>query len=137
MKLITLDNLSKFTDNVCELIDSTVNSAIGNKSDVGHDHDEIYYTKSEVDALLSNCVSLETVRQMIADALANLDNPIEPPIEPEPDEPAGEIGTITNDNSIVIDETLLENGTYTLKYIDSNENVIDDFNEIVTFEINN
>lgn len=133
MKIITLDNLNKYN----ELIDGKVNSAIGNKSDIGHDHNEIYYTKSEIDALLSNYVSLETVQQMIADALANLDNPIEPEPPVEPDEPAVEIGTITADNSIVIDETQLENGTYTLKYIDSNENVIDNFNEIVTFEINN
>jgi hypothetical protein len=74
---------------------------------------------------------------MIADALANLDNPTEPEPPVEPEEPTVEIGTITDDNSIVIDETLLENGTYTLKYIDSNESVIDNFNEIVTFEINN
>jgi hypothetical protein len=41
------------------------------------------------------------------------ENPIEPdePAEPEPDEPTGNIGTITDDNSIVIDETQLENGT--------------------------
>jgi hypothetical protein len=37
----------------------------------------------------------------------------------------------------VIDETKLENGTYTLRYIDSNENVIDNFGEIASFEINN
>ena len=141
----TMDTLGELATAIKDNADviSILNSAIGNKSDIGHDHNEIYYTKSEVDALLSNYVSLETVQQMIADALANLDNPTEPeePVDPEPpvepEEPAVEIGTITDDNSIVIDETLLENGTYTLKYIDSNENVIDNFNEIVTFEINN
>jgi hypothetical protein len=66
------------------------------------------------------------------------ENPDEPdePAEPEPDEPTGSIGSITDDNSIVIDETQLENGTYTLRYIDSNENSIDNFNEITSFEVN-
>jgi hypothetical protein len=53
------------------------------------------------------------------------------------EEPTVNVGTITNDNSIVVDETQLENGTYTLRYIDSNDNIIDNFNEITTFEINN
>lgn len=44
---------------------------------------------------------------------------------------------MTADNSIVIDETKLENGTYTLRYIDANDNIIDNFNEITSFEINN
>lgn len=115
------------------------------------------YTGAEIDALLdkasnipkntsdlindSNYVSLEVVQQMIADAIANLNNPDpEPPVEPEPDtpeEPTLDFGIITNDNSIVIDETQLENGKYTLRYIDSNDNIIDNFNEIATFEINN
>jgi len=59
------------------------------------------------------------------------DTPVEPEI------PTENIGSISEDNSIVIDETQLENGTYTLRYIDSNENVIDNFNEITSFEINN
>lgn len=92
----------------------------------------------------SNYVSLEVVQQMIADAIANLNKPEEPetPVDPEPDTPeepetpTESIGSITDDNSIVIDETQLENGTYTLRYIDANENVIDNFNEITTFEIN-
>ncbi len=89
----------------------------------------------------SNYVSLETVQQMIADAIANLNNPEEPetPVDPEPDtpvEPTENIGSITEDNSIIIDETQLENGTYTLRYIDSNDNIIDNFNEITSFEIN-
>jgi hypothetical protein len=53
-----------------------------------------------------------------------------------PEQPSEIVGSITNDNSIVIDETQLENGTYTLRYIDSNDNIIDNFNEITSFEIN-
>ena len=55
---------------------------------------------------------------------------------PTPEQPIENIGVITDDNSIVIDETQLENGTYTLRYIDSNNNIIDNFNEITSFEIN-
>jgi hypothetical protein len=87
----------------------------------------------------NNYVSLNVVQQMIDDAIANLNNPVEPeePEEPtEPEVPTGSIGIITSDNSIVVDETQLENGTYTLKYIDENENIIDNFNEITSFEIN-
>ena len=70
------------------------------------------------------------------------ETPVDPepdiPVEPEdPDIPTGSIGSMTSDNSIVIDETQLENGTYTLRYIDANDNIIDNFNEITSFEINN
>ena len=58
----------------------------------------------------------------------------EEPVEPEA--PTENIGSISEDNSIVIDETQLENGIYTLRYIDSNGNAIDNFNEIASFEIN-
>lgn len=53
-----------------------------------------------------------------------------------PEQPSVIVGSITDDNSIVIDETQLENGTYSLRYIDSNDNIIDNFNEITSFEIN-
>jgi hypothetical protein len=153
----TLNTLGKlataFKDN--EDVISVLNSAIGNKSDVGHTHDERYYTKAEVDELLSNQVSLEVVQQMIADNNANChvyctnddilslfdasipEEPVEPDTPVEPEVPTESIGSISEDNSIVIDETQLENGIYTLRYIDTNENIIDNFNEITSFEINN
>lgn len=146
----TLDTLGELATAFKENADvvDVLNAAIGNKSDVGHIHDERYYTKAEVDELLSGYVSLEVVQQMIADAIANLNKPEEPetPVDPEPDTPiepeepetpTGNIGSMTDDNSIVIDETQLENGTYTLRYIDANDNIIDNFNEIASFEINN
>ena len=95
----------------------------------------------------SNYVSSATVREMIDNTTANLhiyctENDIlrlfdtSIPDEPtEPEIPTENIGSVTEDNSIVIDESQLENGTYTLRYIDSNENVIDNFNEITSFEI--
>lgn len=54
---------------------------------------------------------------------------------PTPEQPTGNAGVITDDNSIVIDETQLENGSYKLRYIDSEDNVVENFNEITTFEI--
>lgn len=96
----------------------------------------------------SNYVSSNVVQQMITDATTNLhiyctnddilrlfDASIpEEPVEPEV--PTKNIGSISEDNSIVIDETQLENGIYTLRYIDSNNNIINNFNEITSFEIN-
>lgn len=59
------------------------------------------------------------------------------PEDPEnPETPTENVGVVTEDNSIVIDETQLENGTYVLKYIDANDNIVDNFNEIASFEIN-
>ena len=99
---------------------------------------EIYYTKAEVDEMLSKYVSKDVVAQMIEQALENYSNSNpETPEEPTPENPIESIGSITDDNSIVIDETKLENGTYILRYIDSNNNIIDNFNDITSFEINN
>ena len=130
----TLDTLGElataFKDNADVV--SVLNSAIGNKSDVGHNHDEKYYTKSEVDVLLLNFVSKDIVAQMIQEALNNSN-----PETPTPDNSIENVGSITNDNSIIIDETQLENGIYTLRYIDANDNIIDNFKEITSFEINN
>lgn len=117
----TLDTLGEIATALKENDDvvSVLNAAIGNKSDVGHIHDDRYILKDEIEQL---------IKQGIEDYFN--ENP------DEPEEPTGSIGSITEDNSIVIDETQLENGTYTLKYIDSNENIIDNFNEITSFEIN-
>ena len=144
--LDTLGELATALKDNSDVVD-VLNSVIVNKSDVDHNHDERYYTKAEVDEMLSNYVSKDVVAQMIEQALDNYfnsdsetpDTPDVPetPEEPTPEDPIDSIGTITDDNSIVIDETQLENGTYTLRYIDSNDNIIDNFNDITSFEINN
>lgn len=82
-----------------------------------------------------NFVSLEMVQLMIQEALASLDMTTDPDIT-DPDIPQDGVGSVTENNSIIIDETQLENGTYTLRYIDSNDNIIENFNEITSFEIN-
>lgn len=37
---------------------NTVNEMVDNKSDLNHDHDSTYYTKSEIDMKLLNLVSV-------------------------------------------------------------------------------
>jgi hypothetical protein len=110
--------------------------AIGNKCDIEHNHDEEYYSKEEVEALLSNYVSKDVVTQMIKEAVDEYfnSNP-ETPVDPE--EPTNDFGVINEDKSISIDETQLQNDTYTLRYIDENDNIIENFNPITSFEINN
>ena len=93
--------------------------------------DYINYIESE-DALLPNVSFVKETKNLFFNQSVG-DEPIDPPIV----DPTTNNGTITDNNSIVIDETQLENGVYTLKYIDSNGNIIDNFNDITTFEINN
>ena len=142
-KIIDLDALSKYNENIQSVIDTKVQKLMT----------EIPTVPTKVSAFEndSNYVSSGVVRQMIDDTTANLHTYctnddilrlFDPSIPEEPDTPVGpevpseSIGSVTEDNSIVIDETQLENGTYTLRYIDSNENIIDNFNEITSFEIN-
>lgn len=102
-----------------------------------------YYTKIETDNILSEYVSEDIVKQMIKEAIKRIDagiitaNNTEEPEEPEtPDEPiVDEFGQINEDNQIVINENLLPSGTYTLKYIDCNDNTIDNFKTIIEFTI--
>lgn len=107
VKIVTLSNLSRYTDKLSQLFDD--------------------YVKLEDMPSIEYCTNNDILRLFDASIP-------EEPVEPEV--PAENVGSITDDNSIVIDETQLENGTYTLRYIDSNENVIDNFNEITSFEIN-
>ena len=109
MSFISLDNLSRYHNNLQLFIEDKL--------------------KDITDTLpsLEYCTNNDILR------LFDLSIPDTPT---EPETPTGSVGSITEDNSIVIDETQLENGTYTLRYINSNENVIDNFNEITSFEIN-
>ena len=118
-------------------VDSLVNKLITNS---GHTHDERYYTKSEVDIMLSGYVSIDIVEQMIKDAISRIDGGIinpDTPVEPDtPEEPTVDnIGEINENNEIIINEELLSSGTYTLKYIDSYDQVVDNFKPITNFTI--
>lgn len=102
--------------------------------------DSTYYTKTETNTILSGYVSEDMVKQMIKEAISRIDGGIITPEEPEtpetPDEPiVEEFGQISDDNQIIINEDLLPSGTYTLKYIDGNDNAIDNFKTISEFTI--
>ena len=117
-----------------------VDSLVQKLIDSGHTHDERYYTKSEVDAMLSGYVSIDIVEQMIKDAISRIDGGIinpDTPTEPDiPEEPTvNSIGEINENNEIIINEELLSSGTYTLKYIDSYDQVVDNFKPITDFTI--
>lgn len=110
MSFISLDNLARYHINLQSFIE---------------------------DSLKSITDTIPSLEYCTNDDILRLFDPSIPDTPAEPETPADSVGSITEDNSIVIDETQLENGTYTLRYIDSNENVIDNFNEITSFEINN
>lgn len=102
--------------------------------------DSTYYTKTETNTMLSGYVSEDMVKQIIKEAISRIDGGIITPEEPEtpevPDEPiVEEFGQISDDNQIIINENLLPPGTYTLKYIDGNDNAIDNFKTISEFTI--
>jgi hypothetical protein len=113
-KIVTLQNLNRFHDNILE----TIQKMIADNNANYH----VYCTNEDILRLFDPSIPEE---------------PVEPDTPIEPEVPVEIIGSISEDNSIVIDETRLENGTYTLRYIDSDDNIIDNFNEITSFEINN
>lgn len=94
-------------------------------------------TEEEINSILTNYATNEIVEQMIKNATQKIDGGIinsQPTDEPE--EPITEaIGEINENNEVVINEELLSPGTYTLKYIDGNDNPIDNFKPINEFTI--
>lgn len=106
-KIVTLETLERYHNKLSQLFDD--------------------YAKLEDMPSIEYCTNNDILR---------LFDPSIPEEPKGPETPMENIGSITKDNSIVIDETQLENGTYTLRYIDSNDNIIDNFNEITSFEIN-
>jgi hypothetical protein len=120
-KIITIGTLSRYNENIQYAIDSKVQKLMADVQQMIDEHTtnhHIYCTNNDILRLFDASIPEE-------------------PVEPDtPETPTESIGSISEDNSIVIDETKLDNGTYTLRYIDANENVIDNFNEITSFEIN-
>lgn len=86
---------------------------------------------------ITNFVTIDEVREMIKEAVdwhtgcwddsGNVD-----PEEPDTDE---SIGLIDEDNTISINENMLSSGTYTLRYVDENDSIIDSFKPITSFTI--
>ena len=92
------------------------------KSDTGHTHDDKYYTQAEVDSLL------ETIKQMLKKIDGGIINGGSTPT-------VDSVGEISEDNEILINEEMLSAGTYTLKYLDENDNVVDNSKPITNFTI--
>ena len=103
--------------------------------------DEIIFIKNNSDEIV-DFLPLKIIQQLIEEAVCNIDGGIigsgsttpEIPSEPDPT-PDVELGEISEGNSISINEENLSAGTYTLKYIDANDNAIDNFRPITTFII--
>ena len=106
-KIVTFENLERYHNKLSQLLDNYAN--------------------------LEDIPSIEYCTNEDIYSLFNDNIPETPDV---PEQPSVIVGSITDDNSIIIDETQLENGTYSLRYIDSNDNIIDNFNEITSFEIN-
>ena len=59
----------------------------------------------------------------------------EDPVVPEPEPEASNIGTVSADSGININRESLLPGTYELRYIDENDNIVENFDSITTFTI--
>jgi hypothetical protein len=99
--------------------------------------EELSYYNDKLWSAINQKLKESSIEYCTNDDILRLFDPSIPETPVEPEVPTESIGSISEDNSIVIDETQLENGTYTLRYIDSSDNIIDNFNEITSFEINN
>lgn len=103
--------------------------------------DEIIFIKNNSGEIVE-FLPLKRIQQLIDEVVSNIDGGIigsgsttpEIPSEPDPT-PDVELGEISEGNSISINEENLSAGTYTLKYIDANDNAIDNFIPITTFII--
>jgi hypothetical protein len=85
-----------------------------------------YVKKDELNA------ALETVQQMIKDATNRIDGGI---INSNNTPTVSGIGEITESNDILINEEMLSTGTYTLKYLDGDDNVVNNSKPITNFTI--
>ena len=112
-------------------LSSEVQTSLG-KADVAEENAKNY--ADELNASMNNRVTV--IESWGFATNADVDEILNGTYTPSPEEPNQSTGTITENNSIVIDETQLENGSYKLRYIDSEDNIIENFNEITTFEIN-
>jgi len=69
------------------------------------------------------------------------DTPVDPeepetPVEPEiPVDPSSNAGIVYSSGTMIVKDKDLANGQYIFRYIDSNDNIIDNFNPIMTFDV--
>lgn len=84
-----------------------------------------------------NFATIDTVREMIKEAVDWHVGCWDDSGDTEPEEPEIEnaIGAIDVDNTISVNENMLTSGTYTLRYVDENDSIIDSFKPITSFTI--
>ena len=131
--------LSEFTNDVPFVTQGELNDAyniINSKQDAISDLEIIRngaaLGATALQSVPSEYVTLETVKQMIKEATNRIDGGI---INSENTPTVNTIGEITENNEILINEEMLSAGTYTLKYLDGDDNVIDNSKPITNFTI--
>ena len=84
-----------------------------------------------------NFATIDNVRDMIKEAVDWHLGCWDDPGNTDPEEPETEdsVGSIDTNNIISVNENLLSSGTYTLRYIDENDSIIDSFKPITSFTI--
>lgn len=84
-----------------------------------------------------NFATIDTVREMIKEAVDWHVGCWDDSGDTEPEDPEDEdaIGAIDGDNTISVNENILTSGTYTLRYVDENDSIIDSFKPITSFTI--
>lgn len=66
------------------------------------------------------------------------EDPVVPPTpdpDPDPEPEVSNIGNVSASSGININSELLQPGTYELRYIDENDNIVENFDPITTFTI--
>ena len=93
-----------------------------------------YITELELNA--KGYLTLEDVQQLIKNATSRIDGGIISTTNTPSQPPTVDgIGGITENNEIIINEDMLSAGTYTLKYLDGDDNVVDNSKPITEFTI--
>ena len=71
---------------------------------------------------------------ILGESLPEPEDPVVPPT-PDPEPEVSNIGNVSASNGININSESLLPGTYELRYIDENDNIIENFDPITTFTI--
>ena len=77
---------------------------------------------------------------ILGEDLSEPEDPVVPPTpdpepEPDPDPEVSNIGNVSAGSGININSELLQPGTYELRYVDENDNIVENFDPITTFTI--
>jgi hypothetical protein len=73
---------------------------------------------------------------ILEESLPEPEDPVVPPTpDPEPEPEVSNIGNVSASSGININSESLLPGTYELRYIDENDNIVENFDPITTFTI--